>query len=199
MRKDASKCWETWWTWFASRVAFFWYNLKPIEWTKFLYEWAIVAYFEGAWGKGLTIMSPMIFGLASSFNTYILLNFKLILNTWFNKWWAGGNLFLLGDEIFGWVSWIFMQLDVYNIEMYQYALRPLRYLSFFISLIYVTVYTILAISTYEEFYLKDEMTESDKKSFPEFFKGITFAYLCFNFFATYFVNLVIVFKELTMD
>jgi len=173
--------------------------MKLIEWSKFLFEWTVVAYFQGAWGKGLTIMSPSIFGVITSFNTYFLLNIKLIINGYFNKGWAGGNLFLLSDEVFGWVSWIFMQLDVYNIEAYQYALRPLRFLSFMISTLYVMAYTTLIISTYEEIWVKNEWEETDAKSFPDFFKGVALGYMSFNFLATYVVNLVIVIKEMTMD
>lgn len=144
-------------------------------------------------------MSPMVFGFLMSSHTYTLLMMKFIFNAWLNKWWAGGNLFLLADEVFSWVSWIYMTLDVFNSETYQYTLRPLRFVSYFVSFVYVIAYSILAITAFEQFYVRDEMKETDAQSFPEFFKGITLVYLSGNFYATYLVNLVIVLKELTMD
>ena len=52
-------------------------------------------------------MSPMIFGFFASTNTFVLLTMKMIFNAWLNKWWAGGNLILLADEVFSWVAWFF--------------------------------------------------------------------------------------------
>jgi len=144
-------------------------------------------------------MSPMIFGFFASTNTFVLLTMKMIFNAWLNKWWAGGNLILLADEVFSWVAWIYMVLDTFNVETYQYTLRPLRFVSYMISGVYVILYSILAFFALEQFYVRDEMKESDEQSFGEFFKGITMVYLVGNFFATYVVNLVIVLKELTMD
>lgn len=106
-------------------------------------------------------MSPMIFGFFAGVNTWILLYAKLIWNAWINKWWAGGNLFLIADEFFGWIAWIYMLLDTFNSETYQYALRPLRFFSYMVSLMYVIGYTILAITAFEEFYVRDEMKETD--------------------------------------
>ena len=144
-------------------------------------------------------MSPTIFGWIMSSSTFLLLLGKLIFNAWLNKWWAGGNLILLTDEVFSWVAWIFMSMDVYNIETYQYTFRPLRFVSYFVGVIYVVFYTILMAASFEEFYVRDEMTETDAQSFPDFLRGITLVYLVGNFFATYAVNLVVVLKELTMD
>jgi len=106
-------------------------------------------------------MSPMIYGSWGSILNLTLLVCKIVFNTWMNKWWAEGNLFLVGDEIFGWVSYMFFILDAFNFEEYQYTLRPLRYVSYFISMMYVVSYLIMAISAVEELFVRDEMEESD--------------------------------------
>lgn len=144
-------------------------------------------------------MSPMIYGNFNMIWDTLLLLFKVVFNAWINKWWAEGNLFLIGDEIFSWVSFIFFLLDAYNIEEYQYTLRPLRYFSYLVSMIYVISYLIMVVSAYEEIFVRDEMLESDAQSFPDFMKGVTLAYMSMNFFVTFWINLGIVIKELTMD
>ena len=135
---------------------------------------------------------PMMIGIVANCST-------LIFNAWINKWWAGGNLILVGDQVFATVQFILFGLDVWNIEIYQYDLRILRYFSFGWALTYCIFYWGTAIAAAEWLWVKDEFDETDEQAIPDFMIGVSLCYFVIQFAGSYFTNLGVVLKELTMN
>jgi len=73
----------------------YWAKGKPSLNIPLAIEWMIV-YFLSVNGKA-TIMNPWFEAYIPVSIGVIAMFFSIIFNAWINKWWAGGNLILVGD------------------------------------------------------------------------------------------------------
>jgi hypothetical protein len=63
----------------------------------------------------ISIFSPRIFGVIPIAILGFVSELQLVWNTWINKWWAKGNIFILMDHCFAIIQVFFALLDINNI------------------------------------------------------------------------------------
>ena len=63
----------------------------------------------------ISIFNPRIFGIIPIYLLGSSVMFQITWNTWFNTWWAKGNIFVIFDHIFALTQAFFAFLDINNI------------------------------------------------------------------------------------
>lgn len=69
-----------------------------------------------------------------------------------------------------------MYLDLFNIEIYQYDMRLVRYSSFAWGILYSLVYLGTLVAALEWLWVKNEFDETDEQAIPDMLVGMGLVY-----------------------
>jgi hypothetical protein len=148
----------------------------------------------------ISIFNPHIFGIIPMYLLGTCIMFQITWNTWFNTWWAKGNIFIIMDHIFALTQAFFTMMDIMNIQLYQYTFRLFRYISFFASINYLFFYTVIASVAYELMGQKDALkNENDHDAVMDIVLSMVALNSLPTFAPTAMINLIFFLKELTMN
>lgn len=153
---------------------------------------------------------PGKFALTSPYLTYVfpimfatgMVQIQFMSNFTVNRDFAGGNFFLIGMQVFTLAQLLGCFLLLSNTELYLYDLRPLRFVSFVLAVVFDLWYIAIIGADIEMVNSNERdwehVDDTNKVVFDALF--VTFlSYLGLEFFPTFLVNMLILMKELTMN
>ena len=152
---------------------------------------------------------PGKFALTSPFLTYAfplmftigMVQIQFFSNFTVNRYFAGGNFFVIGMQVFTFIQLLALFLLLSNNEMYQYDLRPLRFISFVVATIFDIWYVAIIAADIEMMNSRsdwDYVDNTNKVVFDALFVTLL-SYLGLEYLPTFMVNGLIFVKELTMN
>lgn len=116
-------------------------NFNPADVWTFM-EMALVIALTGP-GK-FAITSPLFTALYPSMNAMSGIFIVFYYNFTRNKWWGGGNLFLISMQLFQLIQFASLLPLLWNSEMYLYDFRLWRFISFGAAGIFDWIYLAVA-------------------------------------------------------
>jgi hypothetical protein len=129
------------WAWYKGRLE----HLKEVEVVPLVENLLL---FFAVWlltapGK-FSIFSPFFTGWGPTVLTTNCVGAQLIANLWINRWFAEGNAYLLAMQGFTIMQWALMLLLVWNVDIYLYDLRIIRYLSLLYAVVFLAMFVLFA-------------------------------------------------------
>ena len=131
---------------------------------------------------------------------YILFSmvWNIFLNIHFNRWWAGGNLYLMVNTLFNLVQGANAIWLVYEIPVYLDWFKLNRVFSFEAAIFYNALYAFLAWKTYQSVFQYDYVTRGPPDSF-EVFKDMFLVYNLILHVWILPINFVTIAKEIELE
>lgn len=86
------------------------------------------------------VINILVIGLPWMFISFLMLIYNIVINAWINKWWAKGNLWLLGNTILGIVQMIASWPLIFEFSLYLRWFWFFRWISLFWAVTYNTIY-----------------------------------------------------------
>jgi len=204
--------------WYDERLEYLFSHLQIQEWTIFGFE-AFCYYVlmgKGVFGK-VSPMNVWFTALPWTLIGIVLVGVQIGFLIFWNRWFADGNLLLIGMEAFTMVQLISSIFLAWNFEFFDYnrAFRIWRYVSLGLAADFSVVYVIGIFTFYEYVNLEDVLhyDEVNRKVFIitqnllpddgtyEMFDvlfTLVIGYCLLTYLPTFLVQLVIIAKEMTM-
>ena len=143
----------------------------------------------------LPIINYVAIGLPWGICGLALIGFNLWLNIFWNEWWAGANIWLVGNTVYLIVQYILSVLLVCEFDFMLYWLKFLRWFSLISAYAYTLCYVLAAVK------LADLMGDWDGEhiEMTTLILAMTISYNLILNVGILPVNFVIAIKELTME
>jgi hypothetical protein len=124
------------------------------------------------------------------------LGWNLFFNIDWNKGWAGGNYWLIANTIWAVISFIASVCEAFELPIYLRGFKETRTFILFGSIIYVLAFFIVLFEWYDMLYLVTDKSEYD---FLTVYFNMLLGYNIVMHFSIIPMNLMIIFKEITME
>ena len=125
---------------------------NPIDAIEVVLGYVIITVLQAP-GK-FTGMSPLITGILPQALTLDGLMLQFIWSAFFMEFWANFNIMFLLHQLFSIVQYFLMFLLSWNVEIYIYDFRIVRYVSLFFAFIYDIFYVVMAASALDLVFIK---------------------------------------------
>lgn len=117
---------QIFWDWWIGRLKHL-REIEPVPLVENAVLYVLVTLLTAP-GK-FSLLSPLFTGWGPTVLTFNCVSAQFIGNLWINRYFAEGNFYLIGMQIFTITQWLLMLLLVWDVEIYLYDFRILRYFS----------------------------------------------------------------------
>jgi len=169
-------------------------NFNPADVWVFM-EMGLVIALTGP-GK-FAITSPLFTAAYPSMNAISATFIQIYYNFTTNKWWGGGNLFLISMQLFQFVQLASLLPLLWNTEVYLYDFRVWRFISFGAAGIFDWIYLAVSFDFLQLVFSKPLF--KDQADPYDVFRAMVMGYVMYYFFPTFMVNGPLFLKELTLS
>lgn len=142
-------------------------------------------------------MNPLFTATIPSIIGLNIVVISIAFNISVNKWWANGNLLLLLLQAFTIIQFVFLWLLLWNTDVYLYDLRILRYVSLTSAIVFNVLYFTGICGEADLIFVKGRMEKTDNPI--DVFISLVTGYVLLDLAPTFYVNLLIALKELTLN
>ena len=150
--------------------------------------WTFISYFR--WG-----LNFWLFGVPYTIFVILCILYNLVLNVWFNKFWAHMNLYLFGSTLFLIAQGLMSIPLALELPIWLKHFKVIRLMSLYSGIVYTFVYLL----SFLKFYSMVKWEDKDFETYSDIFIALFLVYNLLVHASIIPINIVIALKESSME
>lgn len=184
------------WDWYKGRLE----HLKEVEPVPLVENLVLFVLVTVLTAPGtFSIFSPIFTGWSPTVLALNCVGAQFIANLWINRSFAGGNVYLIAMQAFTVLQWVFMEFLVWNVDIYMYDLRIVRYISELGALVFVVGFVMYTGVEIDLVYVRGALSRQQAPNVFDVFSALFIGYNLALHVPTFLVNAIILLKEVSLN